>query len=115
MTDATVVITSLYIAAAGQLALQLGSVYYAFKLTKVTGTFRAWTLIITAFVFLSVRNLVSLVLTLGIPPAQLVALIDQIGWTTTMVSQLVNIGATFMLLVGVRELFVLFKRQSKKP
>jgi len=89
-----VVVPTLYFVAVVQLILTAAVAYYAFKVTKLTGSFRAWTLIIFAFALLTVRNVISLALTLSLPADQLGTLIESVGVTTTLASQLVNIWRT---------------------
>ncbi len=74
-----VVIPTLYFISVFQLILQAGVVFYAYRVTKLTGSFRAWTLIIAAFTLLTIRNVVSLFLTLSLPADQLSSLIESIG------------------------------------
>ena len=55
-----VVIPTLYFISVVELILQAGVFFYAYRVTKLTGSFRAWTLIIAAFALLTVRNVVGL-------------------------------------------------------
>jgi hypothetical protein len=114
MTD-TVVISTLYFISVFQLILQAGVVFYAYRVTKLTGSFRAWTLIIGAFTLLTIRNVVSLFLTLSLPADQLTALIDSIGVVTTILSSAVNIAAGVALFLGMFGLVKRFENQSKAP
>ena len=88
-----VVIPTLYFISVFQLILQAGVVFYAYRVTKLTGSFRAWTLIIAAFTLLTIRSIVSLFLTLSLPADQLASLIESIGVVTTIASSAVNILA----------------------
>ncbi|OLD04931.1 hypothetical protein AUG19_02650 [archaeon 13_1_20CM_2_54_9] len=108
-----VVVPTLYFVAVVQLILTAAVAYYAFKVTKLTGSFRAWTLIIFAFALLTVRNVISLALTLSLPADQLGTLIESVGVTTTMASQLVNILANVALFLGMFGLVKRFQSQSK--
>lgn len=109
------VIPTLYFAAVVQLILTAAVAYYAFRVTKLTGSFRAWTLIISAFVLLTVRNVLSLALTLTLPANQLGALIESIGLATTITSQLVDILANVALFLGMFGLVKRFENQPKPP
>ena len=91
----TVVISTLYFISVFQLILQAGVVFYAYRVTKMTGSFRAWTLIIAAFTLLTVRNVVSLFLSLSLPADQLAALIDSVGVVTLILSSAINIAKRF--------------------
>src|SRR5438046_4191619 len=89
----TVVISTLYFISVFQLILQAGVVFYAYRVTKLTGSFRAWTLIIAAFTLLTGRNVVSLFLSLFLPADQLAPLRDSVGFVALIVSPDVNIAA----------------------
>jgi len=110
-----VVIPTLYFISVFQLILQAGVVFYAYRVTKLTGSFRAWTLIIGAFTLLTIRNVVSLFLTLSLPTDQLTALINSIGLVTTILSSAVNIAAGVALFLGMFGLAKRFENQSKAP
>ena len=110
-----VVIPTLYFISVFQLILQAGVVFYAYRVTKLTGSFRAWTLIIAAFTLLTIRNVVSLFLTLSLPADQLASLIESIGVVTTIASSAVNIIAGVALFLGMFGLVKRFENQAKTP
>jgi hypothetical protein len=110
-----VVLSTLYFISVFQLILQAGVVFYAFRVTKLTGSFRAWTLIIAAFTLLTIRNVVSLVLSLSLPADQLTALINSVGAVTLILSSAVNIAAGVALFLGMFGLVKRFENQSKAP
>jgi hypothetical protein len=110
-----VVLPTLYFISVFQLILQAGVVFYAYRVTKMTGSFRAWTLIIAAFTILTIRNVVSLVLSLSLPADQLSALIDSVGVVTLVLTSAVNIAAGVALFVGMFGLAKRFENQSKAP
>ena len=110
-----VVIPTLYVISVFQLILQAGVVFYAYRVTKLTGSFRAWTLIIAAFTLLTIRNVVSLFLTLSLPADQLASLIESIGVVTTIASSAVNILAGVALFLGMFSLVKRFESQPKTP
>jgi len=111
----TVVISTLYFISALQLILQAGVLFYAYQVTKLTGSFRAWTLIIAAFTLLTIRNIVSLFLSLSLPADQLGALIDSVGVVTMILSSAVNVAAGVALFLGMFGLVKRFETQSKAP
>ncbi len=98
-----------------ELVLQAGVAYYAYRVTRTTGSFRAWTLIIASFVLLTIRNVVSLLLTLSLPPDQLASLIESIGTNAIVLSQVVNVSAGVALFIGVFGLARRFENQPKNP
>ena len=110
-----VVLPTLYFISVFQLILQAGVVFYAYRVTKLTGSFRAWTLIIAAFTLLTIRNVISLLLTLSLPADQLASLIESIGVVTTIASSAVNIVAGVALFLGMFGLVKRFESQSKAP
>ena len=107
-----IVIPTLYFIAVFQLILQAAVFYYAYRVTRVTGSFRAWTLIIAAFAILTVRNAVSLMLTLTLPSDQVSSLIESVGLMTTILSSAVNLAASVALFLGM---FGLVKRFESQP
>ena len=110
-----VVIPTLYFVAGLQIVLTALVVYSALRVTRQTGRFRDWTLIISAFALLTVRNVISLGLTLALPADQLGTLIESIGLTATMLSQMVNVAALVALFLGMFGLAKRFESQSKPP
>jgi len=108
-----VVVPTLYFISVFQLILQAGVVFYAYRVTKLTGSFRAWTLIIAAFTLLTIRNIVSLFLTLSLPADQLASLIESIGVVTTIASSAVNIAAGVAMFLGMFSLVKRFESQPK--
>jgi cell shape-determining protein MreD len=63
-----------------QIVVQLVAVFFAYRLTKITGIFRAWMLIILALVLMTARRFTALVIQLGSLPAETgtISFIDQI-------------------------------------
>jgi hypothetical protein len=114
MVDVSV-LSTLYFISVFQLILQAGVVFYAYRVTKLTGSFRAWTLIIAAFTLLTIRNVVSLVLSLSLPADQLTVLINSVGAVTLILSSAVNIAAGVALFLGMFGLVKRFENQSKAP
>lgn len=111
----TVIITGLYLVVALQLIGQAGAVYFAYRLTRLTGSFRAWTLIIAAFVLTTGSSVLGLILLLAIDPNQIASLIQSIGLGTTILSDTVNIAAAFLLFLGMFDLVRRFQRAPKNP
>jgi hypothetical protein len=110
-----VVIPTLYFITVFQLILQAAVVFYAYRVTKLTGSFRAWTLIIAAFTLLTIKNVVSLFLTLSLPADQLTSLILSIGVVALIVSSAVDVAAGMALFLGMFGLVKRFENQSKAP
>src|SRR6267143_2937479 len=108
-----IVIPTLYFVSVVQLVLQALVFLYAYKVTKITGSFRAWTLIIAAFAILTVRSVVSLFMTLSLPADQVSTLIESVGATTTILSSIVNLAAGVALFLGFFGLAQRFQNQAK--
>ena len=110
-----VVIPTLYFISVFQLILQAGVTFYAYRVTKLTGSFRAWTLIIAAFTILTLKNVISLMLSLSLPAAELSSLIESLGVVTLIVSSAVNVAAGVALFLGMFGLVKRFENQAKAP
>jgi hypothetical protein len=110
-----VVIPTLYFISVVELILQAGVFFYAYRVTKLTGSFRAWTLIIAAFALLTVRNVVGLLFELTLPVDQVSSLIESVGVTTTILSSAVNLVAGIALFLGMFGLVKRFQSQPKTP
>jgi hypothetical protein len=108
-----VVLPTLYFLTVFQLILQAGVTFYAYRVTKMTGSFRAWTLIIAAFTLLTIRNVVSLLLSLSLPADQVTSLIESVGVVVIIASSAVNIVAGMALFLGMFGLAKRFEKQSK--
>ncbi len=108
-----IVLPTLYFITVLEVIFQAGVVFYAYKVTKITGSFRAWTMIIAAFSFLTIQSLVSLVLTLSLPTDQLASLINSIGVVTTILSSAVTAIAGALLFLGIFGLAKRFESQAK--
>jgi hypothetical protein len=96
-----------------ELILQAGVVFYAYKVTRITSSFHAWTLIIVAFSLLTIQSVVGLALTLSLPADQIANLISSVGITTTILSLMATAMAGALLFFGVFGLAKRFERQAK--
>ena len=91
-----------------QIAVQLIAVYLAYRLTKIAGAFRAWSMVILALVLMTVRRVTALMIQTGWIPALAgsLAFIDQI---------LLPLAISVLLALAMFELVKMFGRQSKSP
>jgi hypothetical protein len=97
------------------LALDVAAVYYAIKLSKITGLFRGWLLMIAALILISVSGLISLVEYVFVFPAsQLEALVSQLGIITFFASSGIGMSVTILLFLSMFELFRTFKKLNEK-
>jgi hypothetical protein len=108
-----IVLPTLYFIAVLELIFQAGVVFYAYKVTRITGSFRAWTMIIVAFSLLTIQSVVGLVLTLSLPTDQIANLIRSVGETTTILGSTVTAIAGALLFIGVFGLAKRFENQAK--
>jgi hypothetical protein len=95
--------------------LDVGAVYYALKLGKITGLFRGWLFMIAALILISVSGLISLVEYVFVfPGSQLEALVQQWGTITFFASSGIGIGVAILLFLSMFELFRTFKKLNEK-
>jgi hypothetical protein len=99
-----------------ELALDIGAVIYAYRLTKITGAFRGWLLMILAVVLITFQSSSSiLTLAFFFPESQLESLINSVGIAALAEGAVVGIAVSLSLFGAMFELFKTFKRvQSEK-
>ena len=107
------ILPTLYFITVVELIFQIGVVFYAYKVSRITGSFRAWTMIIAAWTLVTIQSIMGLILTLTLPADQLGNLINTIGETTTILSSTVNVAAGLLLFLGVFGLAKRFQNQAK--
>ena len=112
MADA-ILLTSIWIVAVLQLLLEAGIVLYAYRLTRLTGSFRAWTLIIVAFVLTTVSSLSGL-LFLIFSPDLITGLVQTISLPTLIFSYGISIATSLLFFFGIFDLVRRFKLAAKK-
>jgi len=113
MVDVTI-LTGMWILAVVQLILEAGIVLYAYRLTRLTGSFRAWTMIILAFVLTTASSIFGVILLL-INPDLITGLVQSISLPTLIVSYAVSITTSLLFFFGVFDLVRRFKLMAKKP
>lgn len=91
-----------------QIIVQVVAVYLAYRLTKITGAFWAWYMVIFALILMTVRRVTALMIEAGSIPALAgsIAFIDRF---------LLPLAISVLLAVAMYELVRMFERQSKKP
>ena len=99
-----------------ELLLDIGAVYFAVKLARVTGAFRGWILMIIAVV-LTTLSVSSSVISLIIffPESALESLVNQFGSGTIVEGSAFGIGTSLFLFLAMLELYRTFKRLQTKP
>jgi len=113
MADATL-LTGMWIVAVLQLILEAGIVLYAYRLTRLTGSFRAWTMIILAFVLTTASSVFGIFLLL-LNPDLITGLVQSISLPTLVVSYAVSIATSLLFFFGVFDLVRRFKLAAKRP
>jgi hypothetical protein len=113
MADATI-LTGIWTVAVLQLGLEAGIVLYAYRLTRLTGSFRAWTMIILAFILTTASSLFGVFL-LIIDPDLISGLIQSISTPTLVFSYAISIATSLLFFFGIFDLVRRFKLTAKKP
>ena len=113
MVDVTL-LTGMWIIAVLQLILEAGIVLYAYRLTRLTGSFRAWTMIILAFVLTTTSSIFGVILLL-INPDLIAGLVQSISLPTLIFSYAVSITTSLLFFFGVFDLVRRFKLMANKP
>lgn len=95
-----------------QLVLQVGNVFNAYRLTRLTGSFRAWTLIILAFTLTTGSSLFSLFIIISNPDL-ISTLFQQFSVPTLVVSYGISIATSLLLFFGIFDLLRRFQHAGK--
>ena len=109
-----VVLTSMWAIVAIQLGLQAGIVWNAFRLTKLTGRFRAWTLIILSFILAAASSVFGVAYLLSSPDS-VANLVTSFNIGTLILSYGVAITTSLLLFFGTFDLVRRFKQASNNP
>lgn len=113
MADTTI-LTAIWAVAVVQLVLQAGIVTFAYRLTRLTGSFRAWTMIILAFMLTAASSLMGVFYLLN-SPDQITSIISSISLPTLVFSYLVSIATSLLLFFGIFDLTNRFKHAANQP
>lgn len=113
MTD-TIVMTGIYLVVVVQLALQAGIIFSAYRVVKLTGSFRAWTMIIAAFLLGAVSGLMGIFILLS-NPDQITSIVQSFGASTIFLSDALSIATSLLLFFGMFDLRKRFEHAAKKP
>lgn len=113
MSDTTV-LTGIWIVAVVQLILEAGIVLNAYRLTKLTGSFRAWTLIIFAFLLTTASSIFGIIYIL-ISPDQITTLLQSLSLPSLILSYSISIATSVLLFFGILDLLRRFKHAAGNP
>ncbi len=109
-----VILTSYYIISAIELALYAGSGLYGYRLMRLTGSFRDWTLIIGGFLLTAVAGTIGFVIVVATNPDQVTSIIQSVGVTAVIAENMVAVIAALMVFLGVFGLYQRFKRSTTR-
>ena len=105
--------TGILIVAVLEMALYAGAVFFAYRLTKLTGSFRSWTMIIAALLLTTISGLSGLFVVLTSPDA-ITALVQSIGTPWIMISYAMSISTCLLYFFGTHGLVKNFQQVTKK-
>jgi len=98
-----------------ELLLDIGAVYFAYRLTRLTGTFRGWVLMIIVVVLIATQNVGSLIAQLILlTPTQLEQLILNIGVGFIIYSSVIGLLTAIVLFLAFWELYRTFARVKRR-
>ncbi len=97
--------------AALQLGLQAGNVFNAYRLTELTGSFRAWTMIILAFMLSTGSSLFGVFIRLSNLDL-ITGLLQSLSLSTLIVSYAISISTSLLLFFGIFDLLQRSKHAS---
>jgi hypothetical protein len=94
--------------------LDIGAVYFAYRLTRLAGTFRAWILLITALLILASHGVASLIqVVTQIPFQELVSLTEGTPVTSFLLATIPGLLLSSILFSAMFELHGRFRQLSK--
>jgi hypothetical protein len=106
--------TLLYGIAVFQIFLIVVAIYYAYRVTRLIGSFWAWSLLILTFVLTLGRNLLSLTLLLGLSEDQIVAQFNSLGTAAVWPGQILTIVTSVLLTISMYGIHQIFSRRATK-
>jgi hypothetical protein len=113
MTSALILYVYAYTLA--EVLLDIGAVYFSYRLTKLTGAFRGWVLMIFTVILIAVQGVGSLVSQIALfPESQLEQLILSIGIGFIVYSSVLGLATSIVLFSAMYELFRTFTRVKRQ-
>jgi cell shape-determining protein MreD len=114
LTLDSILVDLIIILSVSQVLLMTLCVYFAIRITRIVGTFQAWTLMIIAFALLAARDFTSLGSLLAMSSTQLSARLDQFTLASTWPGQIISELSYLVLAVGIYGLLKIFGGQEKQ-
>ncbi len=96
-----------------ELALYAGAVFFAYRMTKLTGSFRSWTMIIAALLLTTISGLSGIFVVLSSPDA-ITSLVQTIGTPTIIVTYTISISTCLLYFFGTHGLVKNFQQVAAK-
>jgi hypothetical protein len=96
-----------------ELALYAGAVFFAYRMTKLTGSFRSWTMIIGALLLTTISGLSGIVFVLSSPDT-ITSLVQSIGIPTLIVTYTISISTCLLYFFGTHGLVKNFQQVAAK-
>ncbi|HEV2139005.1 MAG TPA: hypothetical protein VGR53_09185 [Nitrososphaerales archaeon] len=95
-------------------ALELGAVYFAYRLTRLAGAFRAWVLIIAALIILASHSVAELFqLATEFPFQQLDLITGSVSIVSFVLSSMSGVLLSALLFAAMFELYRKFRQFSR--
>jgi hypothetical protein len=98
--------------------LDAAGFYYTYRISRVTGAFRGWNLLLLFVVLFCVEGLGTFfggAVTAIFYPAQLAAYVARTGATTVVEDNAFNLASALVLLVAMFEIHSVFTRVQRRP
>lgn len=115
MVDASLTVYALYTFSIAQIVLLVSAVFYAVRIYRTVGSFKSWTLIMSAFILVAVNNVISFISTVTLPPQVVDSLLSSLAPTQIWPPQLITLTSSTALAVGLRGLSKVFKPKPTSP
>jgi hypothetical protein len=115
MVDVSLTVYALYAFSIAQIVLLASAVFYAVRIYRTVGSFKSWTLIMSAFILVAINNVISFISTVTLPPQVLDSLLASFAPTQIWPPQLITLTSSTALAVGLRGLSKVFKPKPAAP
>jgi len=110
LTDSVTLFTYFYIATVS--VFGFGALFFALRLTRITGLFRGWVLIIVASAFIMLQAIVAFVELVVFLPESKLAMVIELAGVPFFTFTSFGIATSIVLFSAMYDLFRAFKRQK---
>jgi len=115
VVDASLTVYALYAFSIAQVVLLVTAVFYAVRIYRTVGSFKSWTLIMSAFILVAVNNVISFISTVSLPPQVLDSLLASFAPTQIWPPQIITLSSSTALALGLKGLSRVFKPKPTVP